>query len=364
MKPIDAHLMKSNEEFSRLRLSKQIEPWEDGLRTSGKFGEYEWWYSDIKIDGGASLVIVFFTAPMTATVKGFVPNAIFNLNLPDGREIKKSVTAGLDEAHYLNDHCDVKVGKCYIKGDLNSYVIHYEHEEIVCDVTLDSNIRSWRPETGHIIFGKRDYFAWLPSVPEGKASVNLSIGNEKLKLSGTGYHDHNWGNKGMFWLMHHWYWGRAKIGPYQLITSFITAREKYGYEHFPIFMLARDGEKIADNGEYVTYRQENPEYDKITNKHYFKKLTYEYSDGSEHYKIVYSAENVIERSNIEDSKTMDAAKTNAFTRLLLKAAGLEPAYIRFTGIACIEKLENGKVVEKHESPALWELMYFGKDADV
>ena len=41
----------------------------------------------------------------------------------------------------------------------------------------------------------------------------------------------------MFWVMHHWYWGRAKIGDYQVISSYITAHKPYGYEHFPIFLL-------------------------------------------------------------------------------------------------------------------------------
>ena len=39
-------------------------------------------------------------------------------------------------------------------------------------------------------------------------------GKEKI-LQGSGYHDHNWGNKIMLQLMHHWYWGRAKIGIYR-----------------------------------------------------------------------------------------------------------------------------------------------------
>lgn len=365
MKKIDAHLMKSDEEFAKLGLKKRdIALWEDGLRTSGKFGEYEWWYSDIKLAGGGSLVIVYYTAPLTAMVNGFEPNITFNLNLPDGTEIKKAVKYSPADATFSKEKCDVRMKQNYIVGDLRNYSIHFEHEEIVCDVELNGTTPSWRPHTGMIDFGGKNYFAWIPSIPEAQAKIDLKIGDERLELEGTGYHDHNWGDVGMFWLMHHWYWGRAKIGPYQVISSYITAKEKFGYEHFRVFMLARDGQLLGDKGECIKYTQEEPAFDEATKKHYFKKLTYDYDDGEQHYKIVYEADDIIERMSIEDSKTMDAAKTNAFSRILMKLVGIEPAYMRFVGNASIEKIENGEVVEKHTSPALWELMYFGKDADV
>jgi hypothetical protein len=34
--------------------------------------------------------------------------------------------------------------------------------------------------------------------------------------------------------------------------------------------------------------------------------------------------------------------------------------MRFKGSAKVEKRVNGKVVESHEEPAIWEQMYFGR----
>lgn len=49
------------------------------------------------------------------------------------------------------------------------------------------------------------------------------------------------------------------------------------------------------------------------------------------------------------------------TKLGAKLIGFSGSYLRFEGIATIEKIEDGKVVESaSETNAVWELMYFGK----
>lgn len=61
--------------------------WEDGVRTQGHKGEFEWWYFDAKLEGGASLVIVFFTAPFVSTHEGYEPSISFDLTYPDGTKL-------------------------------------------------------------------------------------------------------------------------------------------------------------------------------------------------------------------------------------------------------------------------------------
>ncbi|HMA37832.1 MAG TPA: hypothetical protein VKY74_25495 [Chloroflexia bacterium] len=42
--PVLAHLVSSPQEYALLGLKKgQIAPWEDGMRTDGGKGTYEWW---------------------------------------------------------------------------------------------------------------------------------------------------------------------------------------------------------------------------------------------------------------------------------------------------------------------------------
>jgi hypothetical protein len=41
----------------------RIEAFEDGMRTEGGPGGYEWWHFDSHLHDGSSLVIVFYTKP-------------------------------------------------------------------------------------------------------------------------------------------------------------------------------------------------------------------------------------------------------------------------------------------------------------
>ena len=360
-----ARLAAREEDFRALGQDRdRIALWEDGLRTGGKFGEYEWWYSDVKVSDGSSLVIIFYTQPVTASVFGFHPSMSLSWTPAEGEELADSRKFPVSECSFAKDRCAVKMGESFIEGDLGTYRIRYENHRVQAQLTIRGNIPSWRPETGRIVFDEKDYFAWLPAVPEGTVEGTLTVDGVTRTITGTGYHDHNWGNKGMFWLMHHWYWGRAKVGPYQAITSYITAREKYGYEHFPIFLLAKDGVKLGDDPRYLTYTQTDAAFDPVTKKHYHKTLVYDYDDGSQHYRITYRAEDIIEYFTLADSRESVQAKSNAALRMLVKLAGLDPSYIRMTGPVTLERFENGQAAETICAPGIWELMYFGTDADV
>ena len=57
----------------------------------------------------------------------------------------------------------------------------------------------------------------------------------------------------MILIMNDWYWGRAKIGDYVVVSSYIYANKKDGYKATPIFMLAKNGEILTgDAFKYLT----------------------------------------------------------------------------------------------------------------
>ena len=178
------------------------------------------------MDDGSSLVINFYTQPVTAAMPKYCPSMILSLTIGD-KLITDGMEFSLKDCSFSRDKCEVKLGESYFRGNLDTYEIHYETKRIQADIKLTSNTTSWRPETGHFLFDEKYYFAWLPSVPECETEATVTVDGETYHFKGTGYHDHNWGNIGMFWVMHHWYWGRAKIGEYQVISSYITAQKKY-----------------------------------------------------------------------------------------------------------------------------------------
>lgn len=345
--------------YEKMNLKRdKVEVWEDGSRVDGKRGEYEWWYYDSHYPDGTILVIFFFSK-MPINVNGPIkPISTMELTLPDGRKFSEEVHATIAESHYVKDKCDVKIGDCWCQGDLKHYDVVFKGKMMSARLALDGTIRAWRSQTGSIFFGDNEerYFAWLPAIPEGKAVADITYnGGKKLHLEGSGYHDHNWGNISMMSLMHHWYWGRAKIGDYKVISSWITAEKKYGYKGHDVFMIAKNGEILGDNSNHtLKFLPQDRYVDEYTGKPVYNKVIYEYvTESGEEYRITYDRQGDINKTRFVDVLPKPLG-------LLAKMGGFDGGYLRFTGTASIEKMVDGAVVEKVSDPAVWELMYFGK----
>jgi hypothetical protein len=63
----------------------------------------------------------------------------------------------------------------------------------------------------------------VPST-SGEVNVSYNYDNNEINTSGSGYHDHNWGNNSIMELFNHWYWSR-EIGPYNVIASEMIAEK-------------------------------------------------------------------------------------------------------------------------------------------
>jgi len=328
------------------------------MRTDGSKGTYEWWYFDSHYPDGTILVIFFYSKSPIEVDGPIKPSSTIELTLPDGTKFSDQVDVTIEESFYSKECCDIKIGDCSIKGDLKHYDIVFKGKKMQATVSLDNTVPAWRSQCGPIFFGDNEeyYFNWLPATPEGNACADVVYEGGTLHLEGSGYHDHNWGNISMLKLMHHWYWGRAKIGDYKVISSWITAEKKYGYNEFDVFMLAKGNEILGDNSNHTLKFLPEDEYiDSHTGKPVYNKVIYEYTTPAEElYRITYERHSDISKQNFIDL-------LNNPVKFIAKLIGFEGSYLRFEGTAMIEKIENRTVVESvREDSAVWELMYFGK----
>ena len=347
----------SAEEFQHLGLSpRDVQEWEDGARTSGGRGTYEWWYFDFSLADGSTLVLVFLTKDFTRSQGPLAPVVTFTLDRPGAPTVARSVVGRPSDFSAATDRCDVRVGPCTARGDLRDYAVHYEDGEVSADLRLHATVPPWRPGTGHAFFGQGDarYFAWLPSVPQGSVEGTITVSGAPARVSGVGYHDHNWGNAPITELVHHWYWGRARIGPYTAIASYITAVDSYDGISLPVFMLARGSSIVADDASRVRFSAEQGYRDEYTGKPAWGRIVYDFDDGDSRYRVTFQRRQDLARVKFVD---MLAGVQRFFARL----ACVDGAYIRFTGTATVERFEGGSVVETvSQDTAVWELMYFGK----
>lgn len=91
----------------------------------------------------------------------------------------------------------------------------------------------------------------------------------------------------MPYLLHDWYWGRAQIGNYTVIASYIIAADKYGATPIPLFMLARDGKIVADDATKITFSTDGVFTDPYTGKPVASVLIYDFRDGGEHFRVTF-----------------------------------------------------------------------------
>ncbi|HEX3460140.1 MAG TPA: lipocalin-like domain-containing protein [Acidimicrobiales bacterium] len=350
-----AVIANSPADYERFRLSPtSIEPWEDGARTDDSAGTYEWWYFDAHLADGAKLVVTFMNKDIAEPQKPLAPLLRLDLDLPDGRHFEKTVHYSPSEWSAAKDHADVRLGENRFVGDLHQYQIQATAEEISVDVTLTGEVPPWRPATGYLLFGadRSLEFGWLPSVPEGAASVTYTVNGERHETTGIGYHDHNWGNVSLLKIVHDWYWARGQAGPYSVIASYITSAKKYGFEPLPIFMLARDSVIIGDDPNEVTFQPEGVYTDRTTGKPVAATTRYTYGAGEERYEVSFTRTH-----DLSASRMVDGIK--GVKRIAAKLAHFDGAYLRFAGDIEISRSQGSELIETYKDDAIWELMYFG-----
>ncbi len=344
------------EDYQRLGIDPVIvQPFEDGMRMEDAKGTYEWWYFDAHLDNGAKMVVVFFTKPYTMPHLPLSPMIRINLELPDGRSVVKIMKFDAKEFSSSRESCDVRIGNNRFYGDLHHYTIQAEIDDVSVEVQLQGQIRPWRPKSGHMYYGPEGserFFAWLPSVPQGAVSATFTVGDEKFSSAGVGYHDHNWGDAPIKSLIHHWYWGRAEVGDFTVIAANITAAEKYGYTPQIQFLLAKDGDVLADDERAVTFSIDQVQVNEATGKPVADIVKYEARNGDNRYVVTFERMKTILQSRFIDDAPPEQ-------RAQLQESGEDGAYLRFTGYVTVEHFVNENRVALEKGEALWELMYFG-----
>jgi len=320
-------LADRSSDYSRLGIAPaEISEFEDGQRIGTESGQYEWWYFDAHLGDGATVIVVFYTKPNISPNRPLAPRITINFTLPDGRDFVKFLDTRPELFNASKSGCDVRIGTNRFVGDLHRYHITATIEEISVDIELTGDVPAWRPKSGHLYFGaegQEKLFAWLPAVPHGLASVRYSIGNEEHRASGSGYHDHNWGDVPMQTLMHDWYWARASVGPYTIIASYITASAAYGYDTQIIYMLAKDGKIIADDDAKVSFETDRVAIDGKTGKPVADVTRYTFRDADTRYVVSFEREKTILQAVFTDRMPF-------LKRIAARLIGFDGAYHRFT----------------------------------
>ena len=68
-----------------------VEVWEDGYRTAGEEGAFEWWYFDCQLEDGSACVVTFNTKPHTKPKSPLSPSLLVMYRSPGGESKRESI---------------------------------------------------------------------------------------------------------------------------------------------------------------------------------------------------------------------------------------------------------------------------------
>jgi predicted secreted hydrolase len=170
---------------------------------------FEWWYFDAIFDNGYRLVAILHSSLYNAvdhkpTVDIRVTPAQGDSILAIGRYPRRSYQAS-------TQHCDVQIENCRaVREESGRYRLTLQQGQVRADLLYEPQAPAWRPGNGYLFFDdvSGHFFRWVVPVPLARVTGVLWIGDERLTVTGTGYHDHNWGNFVLADAFSHWYWGR------------------------------------------------------------------------------------------------------------------------------------------------------------
>lgn len=232
------HLAAAPDDFKALGIGTEIEVREDGRRTPKSSDYFEWWYFDGLLDDGTVVVVWFGDNWLYESHKRAV-----NIELtPPGKPTRRIMRTFDDPGYFASDQANVQIGPHSFKGNLQTYAIDVDAAAtggVGCDLALRRRVASYRPATGYIKADDR-FFAWLVAVPEGAVTGTLIADGVTRQVTGSGYHDHNWGNVSPADLFDNWWWGRGRSGDHTIIASDIHGKAAVGGTRIPLFFVANE----------------------------------------------------------------------------------------------------------------------------
>jgi hypothetical protein len=306
-------------------LNRGLAPSDDAQHPYDKRTYWEWWYFDAEFDDGHRCVMELQTPNIAGKFNPDEVAMLFNVYTPDGREYNNNVAFPADLWRSSTSTCDVAIGDNTIAGYYPEYKVKFAHENLACDLTFTNLIPGWTRGTGEIMFGtpdKNNLFAWVVAQPRARVAGTLTVDGEECRVTGLGYHDHNWGSGFLPLYVSHWIWGRLSDERFTMIFADITTTRKCGGYVVPLVFLALDDKIILESAraecvasEYVT--------DSNGFQVYPSKVDFEFAErdvaGELHFEVTRELENV---NMLSDMLSPSLAN-------VIGSALVAPAYYRF-----------------------------------
>ncbi len=219
--------------------------WADALRLDPDSfvpGQFEWWYSDGHLSNGITFVASWhLEIDQNGTLQPYIT---VNFATDSKVLLDQKISFNMTEAHFGQQKCDVTIGKHFIRSldGLKRYELYIDPETndgYGLHLELNRLVPSYRPGPDNGTNPPGPYFTWVCAVPNGTLNGTVTIASKTYDVTGSGYHDHNWGNVPMSFLVKDWHWARGEAEGYTAVAA--SVRLNNGVELINVYVADKLG---------------------------------------------------------------------------------------------------------------------------
>jgi len=229
-----------------------VRPQDNALHLATSRWAFEHWYFDAHLDSGHT-VIAFLQKRRPEEPPGSKPVVELLVYHPDGRRQQVQVRHHANEFAASASGADVTIGRSRCSsdysGELPVHHVYAEAEDLVFDLAFHNELPSWMPGNGTTRYGAEDLFGWVVPAPRARVEGEVVIDGVRRRVTGRGYHDHNWGVGNMPRIIDRWHWGRLYTEDFSLLYAMVRTQKRYAHHESRPLMLGRDGRILLSTGE-------------------------------------------------------------------------------------------------------------------
>ena len=233
--------------------------WADALRldpNSFAPGQFEWCYSDGHLSNGVTFVASWHLEIDDAGA--LQPYITVNFATGDRVLLDRKIRFEASQARFERERCDVGIGPHFIRSldGLNRYELFIDpaaNDGYGLHLQLDRTVPSYSPGPDDGSNPPGPYFRWVCAVPNSALKGTVTVGSVTHEVTGSGYHDHNWGNVPMSVLVKDWHWARGAAGGYAAVAA--SVRFNDGVDARNVYIADETGVLVAALGPAVGFRE-------------------------------------------------------------------------------------------------------------